>query len=103
MSVIEREAVRNMLENAQIISDGVYSGYCTEDIDIDSIPDAEPETSQWIWDEDGMDWGLGAWKCLSCGCRNANLPNDKSIYPYSWSGTKFCPNCGKKMQEHIIK
>lgn len=41
MSYIEREAVEKMLENAQIISDGVYSGYCTEDVCISSIPAAD--------------------------------------------------------------
>lgn len=38
---IERGAVERMLENAQIISDGEYSGYCTEDISLDEIPAAD--------------------------------------------------------------
>lgn len=38
---IERGAVERMLENAQIISDGEYSGYCTEDISLDEIPTAD--------------------------------------------------------------
>lgn len=38
---IERKAVKKMLENAQIISNGEYSGYCTEDINIDDIPAAD--------------------------------------------------------------
>ena len=38
---IERGAVERMLENAQIVSDGEYSGYCTEDISLDEIPTAD--------------------------------------------------------------
>lgn len=35
---IERKAVREMLENASMISDGEYCGYLAEDIRLDSIP-----------------------------------------------------------------
>ena len=38
---IEREAVEEMLESAQTISDGEYCGYCTEDINLSSIPAAD--------------------------------------------------------------
>ena len=38
---ISRKAVMEMLENAQIISDGENCGYCTEDISISSIPAAD--------------------------------------------------------------
>lgn len=61
------------------------------------------ETSQWVWDKNGMDWNIGAWRCKLCGCRNNNLPNDESIYPYNWAGTKYCPNCGRRMLPSNIK
>ena len=38
---IERAAVEEMLENAQLISDGEYCGYCTEDVNLGSIPAAD--------------------------------------------------------------
>lgn len=38
---IERAAVEAMLENAQIITDGEYCGYCTEDVSLDKIPAAD--------------------------------------------------------------
>ena len=38
---ISRKAVMEMLENAQIISDGENCGYCTEDISISSIQAAD--------------------------------------------------------------
>ena len=53
---------------------------------------------EWIWNPNGMDWGLGAWECSSCRCRNDNLPMDKNINPMRWAGAKFCPNCGAKMK-----
>lgn len=53
--------------------------------------------AEWIWDDNAMDWGLGAWVCSACFCRNANLPADKNINPYMWAGAKYCPHCGAKM------
>ena len=37
---IEQDAVEKMLEDAQLISDGEFCGYCTEDVNLDSIPAA---------------------------------------------------------------
>lgn len=38
---IERAAVEEMLENAQIITDGENCGYCTDDVNLNSIPAAD--------------------------------------------------------------
>lgn len=70
------------------------------------VRDAEQrlrETSEWVWDKNGADWNIGAWRCESCGSRNHNLPNDESINPYNWAGTKYCPNCGRRMLPSNIK
>lgn len=53
---------------------------------------------EWIWDKDGIDWNIGAWRCSNCHGRNANLPNDETIIPLQWSGSNFCPNCGARMK-----
>lgn len=53
---------------------------------------------EWRYNPDGMDWGLGAWECSVCRCRNDNLPMDQNINPMRWAGSKFCPNCGAKMK-----
>ena len=48
---IERADVQEMLENAQIISNGEYCGYCTEDVRLNSIPAAdvaEVRHGRWI-------------------------------------------------------
>ena len=59
--------------------------------------------AEWIWDDNGMDWGLGAWLCDACFCRNANLPANKKINPYVWAGAKYCPHCGAKMDSRTGK
>ena len=61
------------------------------------------ETSEWVWNEDAIDWGLGAWVCRICGCRNDNIPHQFKCYPYNWAGTKYCPNCGRRMLPSNIK
>lgn len=58
---------------------------------------AEVKHGKWIWDPNGMDWGLGTWQCSECACRNNNLPMNNRINPLVFSGSKYCPNCGAKM------
>lgn len=53
---------------------------------------------KWVYNENGMDFNLGAWKCNKCGCRNNNLPVTKRINPLIFSGSNFCPNCGADMR-----
>ena len=47
------------------------------------VRDAEKrlrETSEWVWNENAIDWGLGAWVCRICGCRNDNIPHQDNIH-----------------------
>ena len=60
---IERAAVETMPENAQIISNGEYSGYCTEDINLYSIPIAD---------------GVEVVRCRECVY--ATSPGDNIVY-----------------------
>lgn len=53
---------------------------------------------KWVWNPNGMDWGLGAWECSECACRNNNLPINNKINPLVFSGSKYCPNCGADMR-----
>lgn len=67
--------------------------------------DAEPtQHGRWVWNNDAMDWNIGAWVCSECGGRNENIHavkpgTDKILMsnPYVWSGSQYCPNCGAKM------
>lgn len=58
-------------------------------------------TAEWVWDPDGIDWYIGAWACNACWCLNHNLDAcKKDENPMIWSGSKYCPNCGRKMSYH---
>lgn len=62
-------------------------------------PLKEQKHGHWILDPDGMDWGIPAWCCSECHCRNDNIPpNIEKVNPLRWSGSKFCPNCGAQME-----
>ena len=56
------------------------------------------EYAHWVYDTNGLDWGLGAWVCSSCHTKNDNIPAMQlDINPLWFAGSKFCPNCGKTM------
>lgn len=61
----------------------------------------EKAHGEWQFDENGMDWGIGAWRCSLCGCNNHNIPQERGIVPLQWAGAKYCPNCGAKMKGNI--
>lgn len=55
--------------------------------------------AEWVWDKDGMDWGIGSWKCSRCRARPETLwKTERSTSPYRFSGSHFCGNCGAKMR-----
>ena len=56
------------------------------------------EYAEWCYDPNGMDWGLGAWKCSKCHTKNDNLCMENDINPYMFAGSKFCPQCGAVMR-----
>ena len=66
--------------------------------DIELVEYAEVKYAEWYYDPDGMDWGLGAWKCSKCHTKNDNLGGSENINPYMFSGSKFCPQCGAVMK-----
>lgn len=55
------------------------------------------DTAFWKYDKDAIDWNIGGWCCSECGCRNANLGREPDENPMKWSGSKYCPNCGRKI------
>ncbi len=85
------------------------AGLMDGELAIKNLPSAEPEwkTGHWVYDENGMDWNLPAWVCSECHGRNGMIPTyirgkDKMIkveHPLRWAGSKYCPNCGARMQE----
>ena len=69
-------------------------------LDEASTVDAQPVViGKWLWDENGMDWGLGAWRCSVCGNKpETGWEADQKYIPRRCSGSKFCGNCGAKME-----
>ena len=73
------------------------------------LTDTNDKTSSWIYNKDGMDYGIGAWQCEKCGCNNSMIPTyirmpegkqditHENINPYAYAGTRFCGNCGRIM------
>lgn len=53
--------------------------------------------ARWIWNPNGMDHGLGAWQCGRCFTRNNSLPMNSKMNPLMFIGSKYCPECGAKM------
>lgn len=93
---IEREAVEEMLESAQTISDGEYCGYCTEDINLSSIPAAdvvEVRHGRWVpKDNESVSKRnrlikYEVYSCSICGRSNGRIRK------------KYCPNCGARMDK----
>lgn len=74
---------------------------------IDDIPadDVKPVVyGEWVYDDNGYDWGIPAWRCSKCYVVNSNIPPfiqtkdgiDK-VNPYLFSGSQYCPTCGARM------
>lgn len=54
--------------------------------------------ASWVWNPDGMDWGIGAWVCGKCKSRPETWWNTvKESHPLRCSGSRYCGNCGAKM------
>ena len=69
----------------------------------DVVEIREIEYAEWYYDPNGMDWGLGAWKCSKCHTKNDNLSGSKNINLYMFAGSKFCPQCGAVMRPKEVR
>ena len=95
---IDRQAVIDLVDKGFLVSNANYGSVSRI---VRQIPAADVQPvkhGRWVWDEDGMDWGLGAWKCSACGTRTDTWwQGDHRLIPMRCSGSKFCGNCGAKM------
>ena len=85
---IKRSDVYNMIDHALILTNGEFYGYCTEDIDVGSIPSANVRPiimAHWILHDNGSG------TCSNCKCRQMLIWDQDSIQHY-------CGNCGAKME-----
>ena len=67
----------------------------------------ERKEASWVYNKDGVDWGIPSWDCSKCKCKNDMIPtlvrqaDGKArvvTNPFMWAGSKFCPNCGAVMK-----
>lgn len=88
---IERAAVEEMLENAQLISDGEYCGYCTEDVNLGSIPAADvAEVRHGRWERVSTASGIiSRVRCSVCA----------GTQPLTFENMPYCPTCGARMDK----
>ena len=71
----------------------------TENLEILPAADVvEVRHGKWVWDENGMDWGLGAWKCSECHLKPETWWETYKGNPYRYAGSSYCNNCGAKMK-----
>ena len=94
---IERQKVIDMLKNAALISDedGEYSGYYTEDVDIESMPAADVKPvmrAEWI------KRSFVSSDVFCSECRTIEKNTDSNYR------SRYCPHCGAKMnsEENIV-
>ena len=91
---LDKEVVQEMLENAQIISNGEYYGYCTEDVRLNSIPTADvAEVKHGRWIEYPR---AHYFKCSEC---KYTVPYRKAVLVNGSREYNYCPNCGALMKE----
>jgi hypothetical protein len=80
-----------------------YNDYTMHDTLEHMLEDLEEvRRGRWEWDEDGIDWNIGAWKCSECrSTAEAWWAGTKNVNPYHCSGHRYCSNCGAIMDEAI--
>lgn len=84
--------------------DGFSDGVSAAIKELEAFPTADVAPvvhGRWVYNPNGMDFVLGAWECSICGIKNDNLPCDRKINPYNYIGSKYCPNCGAKMDQEV--
>lgn len=52
---------------------------------------------EWVYDQNATDWGIGGYVCSQCKNKNNNLPCNRVKSALMFSGARYCPNCGAKM------
>ena len=97
-SYIEAGALLMELNDTDMFD--TYNDYSMVFDTIDNFPAADVAPvrhGKWIYNPNGMDFNLGAWECSVCTQKNNNLPCSRNISPYICVGSKYCPNCGARM------
>ena len=97
--VVRLSDAEEMLTKAQIISDGEYNGYCTEDVNLSMLPIADYAPvvhAHWIKDKRFIRDDDEIYDFCCSRCHGRALRDDYDNYSIFSS---FCPTCGAKMGE----
>ena len=65
------------------------------------MEDMHVEIGHWVWNPNGIGWGIGCWECSKCGCHNKNIPDNPNAVLYMYAATRFCPQCGIYMSGRL--
>ena len=97
MEYIEREAAIIGLAASSLMPHQIDDA--AEAIQLVPAADVVPvRHGRWVWNPNGMDWGLGAWVCSECHAKPETWwEADEKYNPYRCSGGHFCGNCGVRM------
>lgn len=102
---IDREKIREEVCKdctRRIGKDGCMAPEACEDL-LTALVAADPADvatvvhGEWEYDNNATDFGIGGYVCSKCKNRNNNLPLSRVKNVYMFAGSKFCPNCGAKM------
>ena len=97
---IEREALKSQIAENKLMAREPAAKRILAMIDDMTAADVAPVIhAHWVYNPNGTDWNLGAWECSVCKCNNHNIPANENYNPYSFVGSRYCPNCGAKMDE----
>ena len=97
--VVRLADVEEMLTKAQIISDGEYCGYCTEDVKLSMLPivDYAPVIHA-HWEKTGWKKSGGEVEYRCSNCKRCKVWRKKTQkLPY------YCEKCGANMDEEVDK
>lgn len=94
---ITKEAVQNIIYAEDIDSDFPRMDISARVHDLPAENVVPVKHGQWYWDKDGMDWGIGAWRCSACKARSPMWWNADKRSPKYRSGHSYCPVCGALM------
>ena len=80
------------------INDALSAIENCEEVDVEPVSYAK-----WVWNDNAMNWGIGAWVCSECRGRNENIHASKPgtteslrTNPYIWAGRVTVPIVARK-------
>lgn len=90
---IEREFALDVVKRTS----GDYAAAFAEIAHAPTVDIAPVVPAEWVYDKNATDWGIGGYVCSACKTKNNNLPCNRVKSALMFSGARYCPNCGAKM------